>query len=195
MTTAEQPHNFPAHWRAEVLTRPPLIAPARQFIYPQSIPGEEDALARGALQLMVHPSSGGPFLATFALGFNAPNLPRGAFACPKPDELCAVAGGYAYVVDTAQPTRFTLLDIRPVVQVLPAPEHGLLLFAGHHNVAAWGREGLAWQSARLSWEGLRITGIVSGSLTGFGWDLQTDRELPFCIDLASGAHTGGAFPA
>jgi hypothetical protein len=189
-----EPHPFPANWRAEVLKAPPLIAPARQFVYPQNIPGEEDALARGALQVMVHPASGGSFLATFALGFKAPNLPTGIYPCPNPDELCALAGGYAYLIDTAQPTRSTLLNMRPVVEVLPVPAANLLVFAGHHHLAAWGREGLAWQTARLTWEGLRITGVDSARLSGFGWDLRTDRELPFTVDLATGAHTGGAFP-
>ena len=185
--------SFPANWRAEILKTPPLIAPARQFIYPQQIPGEEDALARGALQALIHPATGGTFLATFALGFNAPTLPTGIYACPNPDELCSVAGGYAYILDTADPARFTLLDMRPVVQVLPASEANLLLFAGHQNLAAWGSEGLAWQTARLSWEGLRITAVQPATLTGFGWDLHTDRELPFTVDLATGTHTGGAF--
>ena len=38
--------SFAHDWRAEVLARPPLIAPARQFTYPQQIAGEEDALAQ-----------------------------------------------------------------------------------------------------------------------------------------------------
>ncbi len=41
------------------------------------------------------------------LGFTDPAMPTGVFACPKPSELCAVAGGYAYVIDTEQPERFT----------------------------------------------------------------------------------------
>ena len=46
---------FSHDWSVEILKSPPLIAPVRQFIYPQQIAGEEDALARGALQLMVPP--------------------------------------------------------------------------------------------------------------------------------------------
>lgn len=201
MTAADLPGPFQPGWgvepgwRAEILGRPPLIAPARQFTYPQAIPGEEDALARGALQVSVRPAGGGAFLATFALGFSDPNLPRGIWACPNPDELCALAGGYAYVIDTTQPTRFTLLGMRPVVEVMATADPALLLFAGQHGIAAWGREGLAWQTARLSWEGLRLMGVESGELTGFAWDLHTDRELPFSVDLRTGAHRGGAFPA
>jgi hypothetical protein len=185
---------FPHDWRAEVLTAPPLIAPARQFTYPMQVAGEEDALARGALQLMVHPAAGGSFLATCALGFRDPSMPTGLYACPDPGELCAVAGGYAYVVDTRAPEHSTHIALRPVTEVVVLPEHGLLVFSGFHALLAWGREGVAWQTARLSWEGVLLTGLQSdGRLHGFGWDMRTDKELEFAVDLRTGQHTGGGF--
>jgi hypothetical protein len=195
---------FPHEWRAEILAKPPLIAPARQFTYPQQVAGEEDAMARGALLLLVHPAgagkTGGTFLATCALGFTDPAMPTGLFSCPNPHELCAVAGGYAYIVDTAAPTRSTHIPLKPVAEVLVLVEYGLLAFVGFHAVVAWGREGLAWQTPRLSWEGIRIVGIgvredESGtpSLRGFGWNMPTDKEIEFAIDLRTGAHTGGGF--
>jgi hypothetical protein len=184
---------FAQNWTAEILTKPPLIAPARQFIYPQQIAGEEDALARGALQLLVRPAAGGIFLATCALGFTDPTMPTGVFACPNPQQMCAVAGGYAYVVDTAQPEICTHVELKPVVEVRPLVAHELLLFVGFHSVVAWGREELAWESARLSWEGLRITGIEGDALHGVGWNLLTDREVGFSLDLLTGRHQGGGF--
>jgi hypothetical protein len=185
---------FPHEWRAEILAAPPLIAPARQFTYPRQVAGEEDALARGALLLQVHPAAGGTFLATCALGFTNPSMPTGVFACPNPRELCAVAGGYAYILDTASPERSTHIALKPVTEVLVLAEQGLLLFAGFHALVAWGREGLAWQTARLSWEGLRVTGVQpDGKLHGFGWDMRTDKEVEFAVDLRTGAHTGGGY--
>ncbi|MEO8737519.1 MAG: hypothetical protein ABI380_13385 [Edaphobacter sp.] len=180
-------------WTAEVLTRPPMIAPARQFTYPQQIAGEEDALARGALQLMVRPASGGAFLATCALGFTDPTMPTGIFPCPRPEEMCAVAGGYAYIVDTAHPEHCTHIALKPVVEVRVLEEQNLLLFAGFHSIVAWGEQGLAWETAKLSWEGLRITGIEGNTLHGFGWNLMTDKEVAFSIDLLTGQHQGGGF--
>ena len=180
-------------WTAEVLTQPPMIAPARQFTYPQQIAGEEDALARGALQLMVRPASGGAFLATCALGFTDPTMPTGVFACPNPDELCAVAGGYAYIVDTAHPEHSTHIALKPVVEVRSLPEQNLLLFSGFHTIVAWGEDGVAWQTAKLSWEGFRITAIEGDTLHGFGWNLMTDKEVAFSVDLLTGQHQGGGF--
>jgi len=184
---------FSRSWSVEVLKTPPLIAPARQFIYPKQIAGEEDALARGALQLIVHPANGGTFLATCALGFTDPAMLTGVFTCPNPNEICAVAGGYAYVVDTAQPEHCTHIALKPVVEVQPLVAQGLLLFTGFHSMVAWGRNGIAWESARLSWEGVRITSIDGDVLHGIGWNMVTDREVAFSLDLLTGRHQGGGF--
>ena len=184
---------FPASWSAEILTAPPLIAPARQFTWPQRVAGEEDTLARGAMLLQVRPASGGSFLATCAVGFRDPSALSGVWSCPRPDDILAIAGGYAYLADTRAPDRPFHVPVRPVAQVLPAPEANLLLLAGFHSIAAIGPTGLLWQSGRLTWEGLTLTGIRDNQLHGLGWHMRTDRELPFTVDLATGQHTGGAF--
>ncbi|NYF79427.1 hypothetical protein [Granulicella arctica] len=182
---------FAQSWTVEVLAQPPMIAPARQFTYPLQIAGEEDALARGALLLSVRPKSGGSFLATCALGFTSASMPTGVFACPNPDEMCAVAGGYAYIVDTLAPARCVQIGLKPVVSVLVLEEQGLLLFVGFHSLVAWGIDGQVWQTAKLSWEGVRITEILEDTVVGFGWDLMTDREMEFRVSLKTGTHTGG----
>lgn len=191
--SAESHLTFPRTWSAEILSAPPLIAPARQFTWPQRVAGEEDALARGALLLQVRPANGGSFLATCALGFRAPSALSGVWSCPRPDDLLAVAGGYAYLADTLAPERPLHLPLRPVTQILPAPDANLLLLAGFHTIAAIGATGLLWETARLTWEGLTLTGIRDNQLHGLGWDMHTDRELPFTVDLSTGTHTGGAF--
>ena len=187
--------SFLHEWTADILEQPSLIAPARQFTYPQQIAGEEDSLARGALQLLVRPAAGGSFLATCALGFTDTSMPTGIFASPRPRELCAVAGGYAYLIDTSapDPKTCTHLPLKPVTAIHALPQHHLLLFSGFHSILAWGDSGLAWQSQRLSWEGLRLTGMDGNILHGMGWDLRTDREVPFTLDLLTGEHQGGGF--
>ncbi|WP_263383366.1 hypothetical protein [Granulicella arctica] len=185
---------FASTWSAEMLAQPPMIAPARQFTYPLQVAGEEDALARGALLLMVKPAVGETFLATCALGFTSASMPTGVFACPKPDEMCAVAGGYAYVVDTLAPAGCTHLSLKPVTEVRVLEAEGLLLFVGFHALIAWGENGLAWQTDRLSWEGLQLGAIENGLLHGSGWNLMTDKDVGFTVDLQTGKHVGGGYP-
>ena len=183
--------SFPHVWRAEVLDKPPLILPARQYVYPQAI--EEVEL--GALQILLRPHPGAePVMMTFALGFADPSLPYGLWSCPNPRQLCAVAGGYAYIVDADQPEQWLQVPYRPVTSVHPAAQRNLLLFTGFHRVWAFGPEGHAWETARLSWEGVRMTEIDADKLHGFGWDITTDSEVGFSVNLADGTHTGGAEP-
>lgn len=184
---------FAQSWTAEVLAGPPMIAPVRQLTYPMQVAGEEDALARGALLVSVRPAMGGSFLATCALGFKSASMPSGVYACPDADALCAVAGGYAYIVDTLRPEGCVQIGLRPVVEVRVLEAQGLLLFVGFHSLVAWGAGGLAWETARLSWEGVRVTEITGESVMGLGWEMRTDREIEFRVDLSTGEHVGGGY--
>ena len=176
---------FTRTWNAEILSVRPAILPARHFVYPLDV----EEVERGALEVLVRTDEPGtsPFLATCALGFRDPVVPTGLWSAPNPVEMCAVAGGYAYVIDTAAPDRFTMLPYRPVLAVQPVADQGLLLFVGHRTILAWGAAGEAWKSKKLSDEGITITNFEKGCLRGMGWNLITDKETPFTIDLQNGA--------
>jgi len=176
--------SFAHAWRATILADTPATLPPRQFIYPSEV--EEVEL--GALEVQIKPATkdAQPFLATCALGFRDPAVPTGIWACPRKEEICAVSGGYAYVIDTAIPENFTMISYRPVMEVRVAVAQGLLLFVGHHAVLAWGADGEAWESEKLSDEGVKITDIAGGILHGMGWDMKKDRETPFAVDLLTG---------
>jgi hypothetical protein len=188
---------FPHAWQAEVLTRRPLILPGRQFVYPAQV----EEVERGALDVLIRPPVEprtanpfpGPFLATCALGFAGAGVPTGVWACPDPAWICAVAGGYAYLIDTREPARWEQVGYRPVTGILALAEQELLLFAGFHSLLAWGRGGKAWQTRRLSWDGVRITAVRGQTLTGLGWEMRTDRELEFEVNLQTGEHRGGGY--
>jgi hypothetical protein len=193
--------SFPRRWQAEILAARPAILPARRFVYPR----DAEEVERGALEVVVRPGAqaageSGPkqptdslaqeFLATCALGFRDPAVPTGLWSTPNPEEICAVSGGYAYIIDTTAPERFTMIPYRPVLELRPIPAQNLLLFVGHRAILAWGQDGKAWQSERLSSEGLTLEGIDGSILHGLGWDMLTDKETPFALDL----HTGLRLP-
>jgi hypothetical protein len=190
--------SFPHCWQAEVLAERPLILPPRHFVYPQAA----EEVERGALEVLVRPaprpdarpdaqpaegSDTQPFLATCALGFRDPAAPSGLWSTPKPEELCAVAGGYAYLIDTTAPERFAMIPYRPVLEIRSLVSEGLLLFVGHHSILAWGRDGETWESSKLSDEGVTITGTDGGILRGTSWEMKTDREKLFALDLRNGS--------
>ena len=102
---------FPHDWQAEILEAPPLIAPTRHYIYPQAV----EEVERGALQIYWRSRPDAETaMATFALGFADPSLPHGVWSCPNPRQVCALAGGYAYVVDIDQPEKWMQIPYRPV---------------------------------------------------------------------------------
>lgn len=201
--------SFPHRWGAEVLSARPLILPPRRFVYPR----EAEEVERGALEVLVRPDAASrvnetspedpscaqqfrspqpaqavePFLATCALGFRDPAVPTGVWSTPNPDELCAVAGGYAYLIDTTAPERIQMLPCRPVLAVRALPAQGLLLFVGHHSILAWGVAGQAWESGKLSDEGVTITSIEGDVLRGLGWEMMHDKETPFALNLQTGS--------
>jgi hypothetical protein len=186
--------SFSHRWQAEVLATRPLILPSRHFIYPQAA----EEVERGALEVLVRPaprpdarpneSDTQPFLATCALGFRDPAAPSGLWSTPRPEEICAVAGGYAYLIDTATPEQFIMIPYRPVLEVRPLVQENLLLFIGHHSILAWGHDGKAWESEKLSDEGVTITEVADGVLRGTGWEMRSDREKAFAIEVRSGRH-------
>ena len=85
-----------------------MILPSRVYVYP----GQVEEIEKGALEVLVQPGSDGtgkktlPFLATCALGFRDPAAPSGIWSMPDPDWICAVSGGYAYLIEATEPTRF-----------------------------------------------------------------------------------------
>jgi hypothetical protein len=200
--------SFPHRWQAQVLPARPVILPARHFVYPR----DAEEIERGALEVLIRPEadetppgapgldfktweetairptlqSSQPFLATCALGFRDPAVPTGLWSTPKPEEICAVSGGYAYLIDTTAPERFTMISYRPVLQVRPLVDAGLLLFVGHRSILGWSRDGQTWESEKLSDEGVTIASIEAHVLHGIGWEMRTDKETPFVLDL----HTG-----
>lgn len=173
---------FPHAWAAEILAGRPAILPTRHFTYPAQV----EEVERDALEIMVRPENAPPFLATCAVGFRDPAVPTGIWSAPNPHELCAVSGGYAYLIDTAAPERFAMLPGRPVLQVLPAKDANLLLFVDHRSILGWGAQGEVWQSPKLSDEGVTVTAIEPQILLGLGWNMITDKESAFTLDLQSG---------
>jgi len=183
---------FERNWHATILSGPPMIAPAKSYVFPRAVPGEEDALARGALWLDVKPEEAPNFLVQCALGFAGKGVATGVWATPKAGQMLAVAGGYAYRIETQSPESTELLPMRPVVGVYASPEAGALALVGFHNVLVMTTEDM-WQSEKLTWEGLTEIVVDGVLLRGKGWHMPSDKELPFSLNLKTRELSGGAF--
>lgn len=182
---------FPRNYEVKLLKSAPPVHPLEKLYH---YPVELQEGDRTGAYLRVVPAQGAAWSGFFALGFESDQVVNAVCSCPDPDSLCAIAGGYAYVVKATDPTQWFRIEQQPVMELRALPEHRLLLFAGFTSISALGAEGLKWTTERLSWEGIAITEIRGTKLQGLGWDAFTDQEVPFEVDLLTGKHTGGARP-
>lgn len=182
---------FARHYDAKVLASPPLPHPTEKLYH---FPVELEEGDRSGVYVRVAPLTGQPWYGFFASGFDSPHVMNAICSCPDPDSLCVVAGGYAYVVKANDPSQWLRVDQRPVVELRTVRDRQLLLFEGFTSITAVGPQGIAWNTERLSWEGLRVTAVNDHLLQGFGWDAAIDKEVGFEVDLLTGKHKGGAKP-
>jgi hypothetical protein len=182
---------FPHNYEVKLLSAAPPVHPVEKVHH---YPVELEEGDRTGAYVRVVPRRGSPWSGFFALGFDSPQVVNAVCSCPDPDSLCAVVGGYAYVVKAADPALWFRVEQRPVVDLRALERQGLLLFTGFTSISALGRGGLQWTTGRLSWEGVSITGIADDKLTGLGWDAMSDKEVVFEVNLLTGKHAGGARP-
>src|SRR5262249_18078398 len=180
---------FPRNYEVRLLESAPPVHPVEKLYH---YPVELEEGDRAGAYVRVAPEEGPAWIGFFALGFESGQVVSALASCPDPDSFCAVVGGYAYVVKANDPTQWFRVEQRPVVDMRPLPRQGILLFTGFTTMTAVGRDGIAWTTGRLSWEGVSITELTGDKLHGMGWDALTDKEAPFEVDLLTGKHTGGA---
>jgi len=129
------------------------------------------------------------WVGTFAAGLGGVT---GVFACPSPTDVCAISGGWAYLMDTHRPSDGAVIGHRQVVQV-EAAAHQLLLLVGSLDIVAVGSAGIAWASERLAIDGLAVVEATSEAIT-------CTREMTvvgggidtFVLDAATGSLVEGS---
>jgi hypothetical protein len=108
------------------------------------------------------------------------------------DEFVVVARGQAYIID-AKTRELKNCFGGFVAGLLAIPHLDLLV---HHNglwVEGLFSSGFAWQTRRLSWDGLRSLAIDGDDLVGEAYDPIDKSWHPFSVDLCTGEATGGSY--
>jgi hypothetical protein len=184
-------YHFPRSYEIKLLESYSLVNPVEEL---HQFPARLEEGDRTGIYLRITPGALPAWVGFFAKGFDSSQVASGIYSCPDPDSLCVVAGGYAYMVKAADPESWVQIEQRPVVLVKPLPELKLLLFVGFTTISGLGESGRLWTTHRLSWEGISIASFQGTVLHGLGWDMMTDKEVPFEVDLVTGESKGGARP-
>lgn len=181
--------SFPADYECEILEQlPNRVSPKWYF------PGGTELGGRDGLIVSVQPHDGDEWLGIFARGEISRLGANAVLSMPHPRQLCVVARGQGCIVEITSPREIETISMEPILGVLPAPAAGLVLMHDFSRVRAYGHDGLAWSTPALSWDGIQIREVTRREVHGTAWDSPNDRDVPFVIDLATGAHRGGASP-
>ncbi len=147
----------------------------------------------GGIAVRITPVEGPSWIGTFASG-NYPKTLSGIFSCPDERSICVVSSGQAYIVRTDAPYLWEEVSLFPILGAYPIPQGNILVFADFTELTAYGAEGIAWVTPRLSWDGLKITEMTADYIKGFAWDSPQQREVEFLVEVRTGHYTGGSSP-
>jgi hypothetical protein len=153
------------------------------------IPPPKNRPEHSGLWLKVKGKSGRAWIGVFAFGYPSPPAFSRVLSSPDPDRVCVISNGAAYVVNADQPDVWEKIPIIPVLDVRLIPEHGLLVFSDFTRLAAYDHTGLAWQSPRVCWDGLKIVNVTHETIEGTGSDPtnSTTHESRFVVDVKTGS--------
>ncbi len=108
------------------------------------------------------------------------------------EAFLVVSRGQAYVVDAA--TRELQRSFGGWVEwILVVPHLDLLVFHNRLWVEGLFSSGLAWQTRRLSWDGLRNLTLDGDALVGEAYDPGPKQWVRVSVDLSTGDAVGGSY--
>jgi hypothetical protein len=180
--------DFPTNYDLDPLHE---LSPREDCYY---FPGGTSIGGKDGLLLKVHPFHGNNWVGIFAFGYPPPTAKTGIYTYPDPDKLCVVSRGKGYIVQVDNPVVWEEIQPFPIIDVHPVPGLDMIIFAGFTRLTAYRREGRAWKTKELSWDGIKITAITSKSLQVVGWDAPENKESTFYINMQDGTFEGDSIP-
>lgn len=104
-----------------------------------------------------------------------------------------IACGEGYLVDPQSHILIDLIGGGFLENALPLPDLDLLILHDGVSLMAIDPTGIRWRSRRVSWDGIWDLQLRDGLIEGLSFDVFTDSDVPFRLDLTTGTVTGGAY--
>jgi len=162
-----------------------------QVIY---IPNEGSGVGRDGVMVKFLPLNVTPWTGIFAFGDMHPSGECKVYPGPGRNRLTIVARGEAYIASPNDSSSFEHVKSCPVIRTVPAQNSGLMLFHDYTEIVAYNESGLAWETKRISWDGIEIDEVSDNEILGKSWDAPNEKFVEFRVDLVNGHHQGGASP-
>jgi hypothetical protein len=112
------------------------------------------------------------------------------FELPNSTHVYVVAHGDLYIIDVE--SRSLVQSISAGFQtVFHCLDREIAIFGTYTEFVAIGKDGIHWESKRISWDGFQNLECDCKTIKGEAWNFA-ESWMPFVLDLETGRHTGGA---
>lgn len=179
---------FPHTYAIEI---PPELPGTGENVY--YIPGDKTGSRHNGALVLVHPSDGRSWFGVIAGMQNEYSALGGIYSCPDENQICIAVDGAAYFIDSRDPSVWTEVPHYCVEKVHTLISMELMFFVTSTEIAAHGREGVLWQTERLSLDGISITSIGENLIKGASscFCSQNEAAHQFEVEVKTGKHKGG----
>jgi hypothetical protein len=154
-------------------------------------PGAKKDGGQDGLILKVKPLIGAPWIGIFSFGKLLIKGFTAIYSMPNQESICVIANRRGFFVSAVDPSKWEEVPTVPVLDVRSVVSQEILIIADYTHLFAYDSKGLKWQSARLAYDGFKITVIDNNILQGTYWDIRAEKEKTFGVDLRDGSQTGG----
>lgn len=154
------------------------------------LPQQQAGVGQDGILLRISPRGISSWIGLFSSVKKYPGTPSRILFTPNPNTICVICSGDAVVTDVRHPNRSTLLDFEPITDAIAVKERRIIVFAGFTKLMAFDGSSVAWETSRVAWDELKITSINALSIYGEYWDVATEKQVQFEVDLDTGEVKG-----
>jgi hypothetical protein len=154
------------------------------------LPDQPTRVGQDGILLKISPRGIPSWIGLFSSVKKYPGTPSRILFTPNPNAICVICSGDAVVTDVMRPDQYTLLDFEPVTDAVAVKERGMIVFAGFTKLMAFDGSNVMWETSRVAWDELKITSIDTSSIFGEYWDVATEKQARFRVDLDTGEVSG-----
>lgn len=157
--------------------------------YPVQIALPGVSTFREGYVLRISPKSGASWVGNFQMGCSY----YSASVELHTNRLAVIAGGLGYVIDAnRREVQHTFGG--DIMHIVPLPNCAELLAVSNTDIERHSSTHRVWLSKRIAWDGIGRVQLHGNSLHGYARHFD-DSWHHFELDLATGQHTGGAYPS
>jgi hypothetical protein len=154
------------------------------------LPKQQTGVGQDGVLLRITPKDTSSWIGLFSSVKKYPGTPSRILFTPNLNTICVICSGDAVITDVTCPEKCTLLDFEPITEVVTVKEREMIVFAGFTKLMVFDGSNVMWETSRVAWDELKITSINPSSISDEYWDVATEKQARFRVDLDTGEVSG-----